>query len=376
MNGLNIAENIIRLRRDRKITQEKLADFIGVTKASVSKWESGRSTPDVLLLPQLAAFFGVTVDELIGYEAQLSREQIRKIYGDLCEEFAKQPFGKALEQARTYARRYYSCYQFLLQICILYVNHAMLAGTEEERTNVLQEADTFCDHILAQCRDASICEDAVSLKAMLYIQLGKAKDAVAILEEMADPSRISGQNDLMLVQAYCQAGETGKAEGYTQIGSYTHLLSLVGAETMFLSLHGKELERCEETIRRVKGIMELYHLEELHPNQAAQFHYQAAVVYAMNGKNDGALTELENFGRCACSLLDGTQSLLHGDDYFDRLEEWIERLPLGDMMPRDGSFVQQSILQALEYPAFSALKETKKFKKLYSFIERGGISHD
>lgn len=43
MHGLNIAENIIRLRHDRKITQKDLADFIGVTKASVSKWESGGS---------------------------------------------------------------------------------------------------------------------------------------------------------------------------------------------------------------------------------------------------------------------------------------------------------------------------------------------
>ena len=43
MHGLNIAENIICLRHDRKITQKDLADFIGVTKASVSKWESGGS---------------------------------------------------------------------------------------------------------------------------------------------------------------------------------------------------------------------------------------------------------------------------------------------------------------------------------------------
>lgn len=372
MNGLNIAENIIRLRHEREITQEKLAAFIGVTKASVSKWESGKSTPDVLLLPQLAAFFGVTVDELIGYEAQLSREQTRKIYGELCEAFVKLPFQKALEEARAFAHRYYSCYQFLLRIGILYLNHAMLAGTEEECRNVLREADTFCDHILARCRDASICEDAVSLKAVLYIQLGKTGDAVAILEGMADPSRLSGQNDLMLVQAYCQAGETGKAKSYTQIWIYTYLLSIVSAEAMFLFLYEKEPERCEETIRRVKGIMELYHLDALLPNQASQFYYQAAALYAVNGKNQEALTELEGFAKCICTILDSTGNLLHGDDYFDRLEEWIDRLPLGDMMPRDKSFIRQSALQIFEQPAFSALKETEEFKKIYSRIAKGG----
>ena len=73
MNALNISENIIRLRHERKLTQEQLAGFIGVTKASVSKWETGQSTPDIAILPQLAAFFDVTIDELIGYKPQYSK---------------------------------------------------------------------------------------------------------------------------------------------------------------------------------------------------------------------------------------------------------------------------------------------------------------
>lgn len=51
MNKLHLAENIIRLRHEKRLTQEELADFMGVTKASVSKWENGISTPDILLLP-------------------------------------------------------------------------------------------------------------------------------------------------------------------------------------------------------------------------------------------------------------------------------------------------------------------------------------
>ena len=87
MNALNLAENIIRLRHDKKITQEQLADFVGVTKASVSKWETKQSMPDILLLPQLAAFFDVTIDELLGYEPQLSKEQMQKIYLELASDF-------------------------------------------------------------------------------------------------------------------------------------------------------------------------------------------------------------------------------------------------------------------------------------------------
>ena len=142
MNKLHLAENIVCFRREKKLTQEELADFMGVTKASVSKWEKGQNTPDLLLLPQLAAFFGVTVDRLIGYEAQLSKEQIRRCYGELCGDFASLPFEEALKKTRELAHRYYACYPLLLQLGILYLNHHMLAETERERRELVDRKST------------------------------------------------------------------------------------------------------------------------------------------------------------------------------------------------------------------------------------------
>lgn len=118
--------------------------------------------------------------------------------------------------------------------------------------------------------------------------------------------------------------------------------------------------------------MELYHLDELHPNLAAQFYYQAAVVYGKNGRKERALIELENFENCVIGLLESPKILLSRDTYFDRLEEWIERLPLGDMAPRDKSFAKQSALQALSHPAFLDLKENEEFQRIYSHILEGG----
>ena len=92
MNSLHFAENLIRLRKKRRVTQEELAGFIGVTKASVSKWETRQSLPDILLLPQLASFFDVSVDELLGYEPQLQSEQIQRYYAKLAKDFSKKPY--------------------------------------------------------------------------------------------------------------------------------------------------------------------------------------------------------------------------------------------------------------------------------------------
>lgn len=114
MQSLRIGKNIVRLRREKKITQEQLAAFIGVTKASVSKWETGQTTPDILLLPQLAAYFDVTVDALIGYCPQLSKEQIEKRCQELAAAFTVCPFDEVIEKTKQDVRQYYSCYPYLI----------------------------------------------------------------------------------------------------------------------------------------------------------------------------------------------------------------------------------------------------------------------
>ena len=64
---LDLGNNIRQLRRRDKRTQEALADALGVTSQAVSRWESGGSYPDMQLIPSIANFFGVTIDELFGY---------------------------------------------------------------------------------------------------------------------------------------------------------------------------------------------------------------------------------------------------------------------------------------------------------------------
>ena len=65
---MKINEQIATLRKSRGITQEELAVAVGVTNQSVSKWESGQCCPDIQLLPVLASFFEISIDELMGFD--------------------------------------------------------------------------------------------------------------------------------------------------------------------------------------------------------------------------------------------------------------------------------------------------------------------
>lgn len=63
----NISENISRLRKEKNVTQETLANHVGVSTQAVSKWENG-GVPDIELLPSIADFFNVSIDNLFGRE--------------------------------------------------------------------------------------------------------------------------------------------------------------------------------------------------------------------------------------------------------------------------------------------------------------------
>ena len=66
---MNLSENIARLRKERGMTQETLAEMIGVSAQTISKWENAATYPDVALLPVIADVFGVTIDALYGRES-------------------------------------------------------------------------------------------------------------------------------------------------------------------------------------------------------------------------------------------------------------------------------------------------------------------
>ena len=59
MKDINLGKVLVEQRRRMGITQDELASYLGVSKAAVSKWETGATYPDITLLPQLAAFFNI-----------------------------------------------------------------------------------------------------------------------------------------------------------------------------------------------------------------------------------------------------------------------------------------------------------------------------
>lgn len=82
MKTNEIGITLKRLRKARNITQEKLAEHLNISFQSVSKWENGITMPDIIMLPSIASYFGVSIDELFSFNLKEEEEKIQKICND------------------------------------------------------------------------------------------------------------------------------------------------------------------------------------------------------------------------------------------------------------------------------------------------------
>lgn len=76
---MNIGNQIKKLRLEKKVRQEEVAEYLRVSTQAVSKWETGASTPDIALLPNIATYFGVSIDELFVLPEETQYERIENM---------------------------------------------------------------------------------------------------------------------------------------------------------------------------------------------------------------------------------------------------------------------------------------------------------
>ena len=376
MDFLHFSENLVRLRREKKLTQEQLADFIGVTKAAISKWETKQSLPDLLILPKLSSFFDISIDALLGYQPQLSREEIRRIYHTLAGDFSERPFDDVMEESRKLVKKYYSCYRFLLQIAILWINHFMLAQDKINQQKILTDASDRCHRIISDCGETGLCNDALCLKASICLLQNAPAQTIEIMKDLADPCSMLSQADSILIKAYWAAGRKDEADSFVQISTFLHLISLVDHAASHLAIRGDDPAFCRETISRTKKLIDIYRLDALHPGSVIAFELQAAMTYAQNGSTKDALEMLLRYTDHLKYLMEDEYLKLHGDSYFTRLEPWFEQLDLGSSAPRDKKVIMESAVCILDHPAFQNLQDEPEYQKARKLITMIGGSYE
>lgn len=173
--NLPIGENIRRMRRARNLTQEEAAAHLGISFQAISKWERGEGYPDVTLLPALAAYFGTTVDELLGMDRIAAQ---RKYDGFNRRWQENREAGRHRENAalmRESLKVFPNDALFMVQLSS---SLERMEGGEEERAACLRESAAVQEQILRYTADSEVRSATMFNICFTYMKLGKRDQAL------------------------------------------------------------------------------------------------------------------------------------------------------------------------------------------------------
>lgn len=137
---MHIGNKIKQLRQKAGLTQEQLANLIGISAQAISKWETGTTMPDITLLPVLSTEFGVTIDELFDLSVEQKLQRIERRM-DLEESFSPETFREYEEFLKNMEREHHDRHQVLSLLAHLY--HHRMQSDSQKVSKYAREAITL-----------------------------------------------------------------------------------------------------------------------------------------------------------------------------------------------------------------------------------------
>ena len=185
--NITLGENIKRLRRERQLTQEQLAEALEVSFQAVSKWENKVTYPDIEVLPVIAGYFDVTVDELMGVDVERKEEEVKKIldrskelrhngkvYDDMC--FLR-------DKVKEYPNSSTLLYELSLSVFIYYFGAENRQFDEERRRKAGEEVVELCKKAVRyNSKNEAFAIRCKRQMAVTYRYMGEKEKAREIVE--------------------------------------------------------------------------------------------------------------------------------------------------------------------------------------------------
>ena len=209
----HIGQKIKDLRKKADMTQDRLADYLGISAQAVSKWEVGQGMPDLSLIPPLCRLLGCTSDELLGIGGEEDDPREHELYmmasgndGSPDRFDTRLHLRKCLAAVAEYPRNLWLHYY-----CAL--NEAMLDNfrdpTEEQakaRREHVEAAEKRYRFILEEAKDDSLRACATNGLVLLLVEQGRREEAAEFARKCPQYGKLSP--DYLLL--YCLEGEEGE----------------------------------------------------------------------------------------------------------------------------------------------------------------------
>lgn len=185
-NIMSFGTIIKKLRLEKNMTQEQLAEVLSISGQAVSRWETNVALPDISLLPVLAHFFDVTTDYLLEVDITKKEKEIEDWLEKARAYTTKGYWGKGIEILREAIKKYPSSCLLINELAYaLYCSpQEMEQILEGENNLLLEEIVSLEQYVLEHSKDNALTYSATWLLCQVYVQLGQIDKAEALANTM------------------------------------------------------------------------------------------------------------------------------------------------------------------------------------------------
>ncbi len=187
-------ETLKKLRQNKKVTQEQLANHLSITPQSVGKWERGEGYPDITLLPAIALYFGVTVDDLLGVGKERIEDEINRYKEKSAElrrkgnvkenyELWKEAYAIFPEEHRVQAQYIDALWCVCASEPISMID-GVIQPWDEKRQEKGKEILSIGDKLLLTCTDRGITDPVMQLLCYTAKDMGNIPLAKSYAEKL------------------------------------------------------------------------------------------------------------------------------------------------------------------------------------------------
>lgn len=183
MNERSIGAVILELRKQRGMTQEQLAEAVGVSTPAVSKWETGSSCPDVALLAPIARALDTDVNTLLSFTPTLSQDALPAAVKEVCQ-LAERDGPAAMDRILALTRRYPTDTQLRFQLASAAMGFPQLYGWSAETAEAARDFAEQGFEYVRQYGEKKLWPTATYLLAGLLLNRDRPDRAEALLDSL------------------------------------------------------------------------------------------------------------------------------------------------------------------------------------------------
>ena len=180
---IRLSEQLKRYRKEKGNTQEELAAHIGITTQAVSKWERGEGYPDITLLPAVASYYGVSIDDLLGVGKE-EQDKKKNAYHEKDSELFRQ--GKSSERVALMRE---AVREFPNDLSV--IADLMWALSAEDRAKNADEIIACGERIMEESTDSTLRNGAIHCLCFAYYYGKNDAESAIRYAESAGANEIS-----------------------------------------------------------------------------------------------------------------------------------------------------------------------------------------